>query len=879
MGTKKAVQPVLHHAAAFITPRRSILLFAFFLLLSTVTYAGRGYNPEDEITVNIEVKDVGALEIPALYDGKDLYLSVTHVFDFLKVRNIPSPYFDSLTGFYINEGDQYVLDANENTITFKGKLTITGSGELVHSDNAMYMHIKYFKSIFGLNGDFNFRRLWVTFTTDAELPVVREMRLETMRKNANRLRGEQKADTTIRRKFQAFHLGAVDWGVLATQQSQGFDDTRINLGLGGVLLGGQTDVSLNYYSRQPFNELQQYYQWRYVNNDMRALRQVAAGKIFTQATSTLYAPVVGIQLSNSPTTHRQSYGTYLLSAKTEPNWLVELYVNEVLVDYKKADASGQFSFDVPLLYGYTTIKLRFYGPYGEERTNRVFVNIPYNFLPRGQFEYNVSAGIVEDGKNSIITRANLGYGVTPRLTIGGGVEYLSSVTSGPAMPFFNTAFRLSSRLLLSGEYTHGVRSRGMFTWRLPSSAQFDLEYTKYVKGQTAIYFNFLEERKGTLSIPVRAGGLTIFGRLVVDNIVIPNTQYTNTELAFTGSVRTVGVNLSTYASFVKTGNPYFFTLASVSLMLPLKINFTSQVQYDYKNSRLSYMKFMFEKYVFVRGYINGGYQEFFSGTNNDYFKTPGYRNFNIGLRYDFSFARVGLSALNGSNNTYNRVQTASGGFVFDRKTRYIDINNRTNVGKGGIVVKPFLDLNANGKRDKDEPNAPGLKIRVNGGRISYGRKDSAIRVSELEPFTNYYIELNHNSFDNIAWQMKLHTIKVTVEANQYTLVEVPVYVMGEISGTVSLKPKEGKRKKGQGQMIVNIYDKAGHFIARAITEGDGYFSYIGLAPGSYVARMDAEQLKKLRFTSSPEFPFVIHALPSNDGDVVNNAEFSLQTAD
>jgi hypothetical protein len=62
----------------------------------------------------------------------------------------------------------------------------------------------------------------------------------------------------------------------------------------------------------------------------------------------------------------------------------------------------------------------------------------------------VSAGIVEDAFNSQFACAIVSYGLSRRISIGGGVEYLSSVVSGNYMPFLNFSMRLASQLLISG---------------------------------------------------------------------------------------------------------------------------------------------------------------------------------------------------------------------------------------------------------------------------------------------------------------------------------------------------------------------------------------------------------------------------------------------
>jgi hypothetical protein len=118
--------------------------------------------------------------------------------------------------------------------------------------------------------------------------MIPEMRLEEMRKNLSRLKGEPQADTIIGQTRPLFRFGMADWSVTSTQETEHASDTRINLSLGAMVAGGEATASLYYDSNDPFNEKQQYYHWRYVNNDFSPLRQVMAGKISTQAISSLF---------------------------------------------------------------------------------------------------------------------------------------------------------------------------------------------------------------------------------------------------------------------------------------------------------------------------------------------------------------------------------------------------------------------------------------------------------------------------------------------------------------------------------------------------------------------------------------------------------------
>ena len=843
-----------------------IIISIFLLVILPTNKISAQEEPEyDEISVFLNVQQIGGAEIPGVIMGTTVFLPITNVFDFLKIKNNSTSDFDSITGFFISPQAPFLINKKNNRIIYKEKVFDLKPEDFIRTETNLYLKAKYFGEIFGLDCSFNFRSLSVILTTKLELPIIREMRQEMMRANINRLKGEEKADTVIGRSYPFFHFGMADWSVIATQQVSGPTDTRVNLSLGAILAGGETNVTINYSTSEPFTEKQQYYLWRHANNDHRALRQAMVGKINSQAISSIYAPVVGVQLTNTPTTYRRSFGTYQLSDRTEPGWIVELYVNNTLVDYVKADASGFFTFQVPLVYGNTAVKLRFYGPWGEERAREQNISIPFNFLPPKELEYTVSAGLVEDSTLSRYSRGSINYGLSRRLTIGGGVEYLTSVTSGNTMPFVNMSLRLASSLLISGEYTHGVRFKGLLSYRLPSNLQFEVMYLNYNKHQTAINYNILEERKAIISMPVIGKNFSSFVRFTLDQIIRPSTQSTTAELLLSGAVLGINSNLTTYAMFAEMTPPYVYSNLSLAFRLPARFIFTPQAQFQYNRGQFISVKGELEKHIFKNGYANISYERnFLSNISNT----------QIGLRYDFAFAQTGLT-FRQSNSTTSLIESARGSLINESKIHYFGVNNRTSVGRGGIVILPYLDINCNGRRDKSEPKVAGLNIRINGGRLEWSQKDTTIRIFDLEPYTHYFIELDRNSFDNIAWQIRMQTLSVAVDPNQFRLVEVPIAVAGEASGMVYIQGNKGRN--GQGRIIVCFYDKNSTLVARTITETEGYFSFLGLAPGSYTVKVDTTQLRKLHMTSKP-ISSQIDIAYTKDGDVVDNLEFVLYPA-
>jgi hypothetical protein len=857
------------HQSSIITKIHVIL--TKYLIISVIVllsgFTGRLNAQEassyDEISVFLKVSRIGGGEIDAVIMGDRLYLPVTDLFDFLKIRNIPDPELKSISGFFINQQAVYSINGTDKKIIYQDQTYDLKPEDIIHTENNLYLLSSYFGKVFGLECSFDFRSLSVAVDSKLELPLIREMKQEEMRKNLKRLKGETKADTTIGRTYPGFKFGMADWSINSAQEIKGTSSAQMNLALGAMVAGGETTASLYYNTNSEFNWKYQQFLWRYVNNDFGPFRQISAGKIATNSTSTIFNPVFGVQFTNTPTTYRRSFGTYTLSDHTEPGWVVELYVNNVLVDYLKADASGFFSFEVPLVYGNSVVNLKFIGPWGEEKIKEQNFNIPFTFLPVKTFEYNVNAGIVMDSLNSKFSRVSLNYGLFKKMTIGGGVEYLSSVSSGPAMPYVNTSMSITSNLLLSSEYAYGVRSKSTLTYRLPSNMQFNIDYTLYHKNQTAIRYNYREERRAAFSLPLRIGKYSTYQRLSFNQIVLPATKYTTGEWLFSGSVLNINTNLTTYALFISQTNPNIYSSLALSFRLPAGIICMPQIQYGYTQSKIMTARIELQKHLFTKAYLNVSFEH-----NNT-------SNINIAqlqFRYDFSFAQAGFTFTK-TNKRIALSQYARGSLINDRKSKYLGTDNRTNVGKGGIAVFAFVDLNSNGKRDAGEQKIYGLNLHTNGGRVEKSDRDSTIRILGLEPYTSCFIEIDPNSFDNVSWKLPVKTLNVAVDPDIIKNIEIPVSVVGEATGYVTIIKDGGST--GQNRMIVDFYSEGLKLVGKTLTEDDGYFTYLGLAPGNYTVRIDTNQLHKLGMISDPALiKFTVDQ--GIEGDVVNNLNFTIK---
>ncbi|MFV8342643.1 hypothetical protein [Flavobacterium sp. XS2P39] len=817
----------------------------------------------DEVLVSLQVKYIGSTELPSIICGEEVYLSVADVFDFLQIKNTTDATSNSIEGFFIEQVNSFKIDDNANRITYKGHIIPLKQGDLIRTNTNFFLKASYFNTVFELDNSFSFRSLAVSMSSKLELPAIKEARIAQMRANINKIKNEFNADTTLIRDKPLFHFGTANWAVNANQHTNGTRSERLLLNLGGMLAGGELTGAINYGSNQPFSIRNQYYRWRYVKDNDKYVSQITLGKIGASSTSTILYPVVGVQITNAPTQIKKSFGTYALSDHTQPEWMVELYINNVLADYTKADTNGFFSFNIPLMYGRTEISLRYYGPWGEQQISGKQFMIPFNFLPEKKLEYVLSSGIIEDGKNGSFANAKVNYGLSNYITIGGGMEYLSSLKNNKFIPFFNSSVRLSSQLFMSGGYYHKVMYNGILNYTAFNNLRLELDYTKYDKDQEAIRFNYSEIRKASLSFPIHTAHFSANSRLSLQQNMYNTSKYTTAESLLSGTAYGLNFNFTTNLFCTDTYNPLIYSNLSTSLRLPKGFILIPQVRYEYNADGITSLRAELKRQIFKKGSVQASFDRNFK-TCSSFLQ--------MGFRYDFETVSTGFSS-SFTNNQASFSQSASGSLIYEPKADFIDFNNKTSVGRASMKFIPFLDTNGDGKRDSGEPPVIGLQIILNGAGRQIISKDGTTVITELEPYIRNHVELNTNSISTIAWRVINKTLNITLNPNQLKIIEIPVVVVGEVGGTVNTN--ENGKRIGTGGLKINIYDIDTVLNTTILSEPDGYFSFLGLKSGRYSAKIDSLQLQKLQMKAEPaNISFEIDN--GTDGAIVDNIEFILQ---
>ena len=787
----------------------------------------------------------------------------------MKIRNEIDFTSHTINGFYLNEKNTYRIDNTNHRILIGEKTIELKPTDIIYTDTDIFLKSDFFASVFELENTFNIRNLTINMSTKLELPLIKEMRLEKIRENLQKIKHEFVADTTIVRDHPIFQFGNATWSINTNQSKYGKGNDsqtskyeRYQFELGGMLAGGEFDADFNFGTDNPYLKRYGYYYWKYAFDENKYLSSIKVGTLSVQSKSTIFYPTLGVQITNASNTLRKSFGTYVLSDYTRPNWNVELYVNNALIGFTKADSNGFFSFDVPIVYGQTETSVRFYGPNGEEEVSRKKFVTPFTRIPKNEFEYTLSFGVIEDSENSPFTNFKTNYGLTKNITIGAALEYNKSLEYNKTIPSFSFAAQPFSQLLFAGNYSHNLMLNGLLNYTTVNNIRFEFDYTKYDENQDAIIYNYLQTLKGSISVPIHIKKFNGQARFnFYGNTYITNTSSTNTELLLSGAIKRFNFNLTTNSSNTSFGQRLLYSTLSSNIHLPKRFTMTPSIRYQYDDTGLIYTKVDMRKRIFKNGEVNFVYEHQFVSAQ-DYLT--------FGLRYDFKMMAVN-SSNNWSQNGNSFSQSASGSLIFQPKAGFVDFNNQSSIERAEIKLIPFLDVNNNGQKDTDEQIVPDVNIKFPRGK-KHLTKNGSIIFSGLEPYVENNIELNNDNLGNIAWQIENKNISVILNPNQLRTIYVPVVVVGEIGGVVN-KNENGALKYLNG-IKVNIFDLNHHLITSVLSEQDGYFSYLGLKDGNYTLEIDAKQLASLHFTANPTI-IPLEIKNGTAGILIDNLEFVL----
>ena len=764
---------------------------------------------------------------------------------------------NNLNGFIDNENNLYTINFEKKRITI-GNKSINISGGVLEEMGVKYIKASLLYEAFGLNFVFNPRTLTAKLKSNFELAFFKKLKREQSREKLSKLTKKQIIDTIIPRNYHLFRFGTMDWGINSSQGNDKESNTSINMIVGTEFLFGQANFNIEYTAENKFDFNNIRADWRWVNNNKKIIKQALIGSVAGPSGTRINSNIIGATINNTPNEVREATGSYTITDTTEPNWNVELYINDVLIDYTQADAAGLYLFKVPIVFGLSVLKLKFYGPLGEVREEERLENNPYTVVPVKKLEYSLTAGIVQDTLKSRFGKIKFNYGITRLLTIAGALEYLSSNTTQPIRPIASATFRPFSAVLLSVDYMHKENIIGLLNYYITNNAFLNINYTHSIQASN---FGIPDRLEIKLSTPYKNKFFSGFTRISFSQNKFKEFNYNSIDLSVSSSVNKVKINSNLFINWISERSAQINTNLALSYRLAGGLSLQSSTAYNFTSNNFNFFNINLQKRISKLN-LSCSYQRDIQTKTS---------SINVSANYALPFSNVGISS-SYNGNSLNFKESARGSMAFDTGNTPIHVGNNSAIGKGGLLLHPFLDLNANGKLDRGEKRILISSVKVQGAKAVISKKDSIIRIFDLNAFINYTVEFSDTNLDNIAWRLKHKTYKILVDPNQYKRVFIPVISVGEISGIVSIR--KDKSVQGQGRITVQILDEKGAKVTEILSEFDGYYSYLGLKPGKYTVRVDETQLKNLNYKALPKLHQITIKV-SEYGDIIDDLDFTL----
>jgi len=739
----------------------------------------------------------------------------------------------------------FAFDTDSSTIARGDSVWHVAPAALAWSDGELYATSDVLGAALDIAFQVDFGELILVASHTADLPVVRRLAREQHRRTLLGLPAASPWETSLPRSRRVADGAVLDWTYTGSITDP-VSASLVQVGLGAQLLGGS--LELQYLGQQsPTGGTTDFRSsWSGVWPASRYLRQVRIGDIVPGARRG--RTLRGFELTNTPFLRPAAFGQELLDGSLPDGWEVDLYQDQQLLGYSASDATGRYALDVPLRYGANPVDVVAYGPNGEVIRRRRTVQVPFDRLPKGRFEYAASAGACQDEPCAGALSLSARYGVTRWLTAEAGSDNFwrdSLPNLWHPYALVSAAVTTSTAITLEGVADGLVRGRADFD---PSQDfHIDVEHTRYATGVASPLVTPGSQRDRTDAVlfwrPPAAGGNSYL-QLAVSRATLANGTRDAERVAFTTRLSTLRLVTGLHHLRAPTTGGATDDLgmdASGDLVLrgpgPVLRSLYLRGEMSVETSGLSRIAASAGRQIVgpVRLDIGGGWSRGQRGLALDVALStnlPSLRAVSRG-RYNAE------SGLEGSN-------LLEGSATYDRHLGRFEFGNGRLIGRARVVGRVYRDLNGNGRHEADEPGLAGVRLRVGSRGVT---TDSLGRYSawDLVPFEATSVEVDTLSIDDPLWVPAALVYRLVPGPNSYEAVDVALLPASEAAGRVVAS--DGG--PGLGGVAVTLRHIGSGATIRVTTFGDGSFYAIGLRPGEYEASLPKEVLDLLKGRQRP----------------------------
>lgn len=511
--------------------------------------------------------------------------------------------------------------------------------------------------------------------------------------------------------------------------------------------------------------------------------------------------------------------------------VIELYQNDILLDYKRPTEKN-FIFEVrDRSYG-GDYSLKIYYTNGQIENRKVYTVGDTKILNKNQWSYNFQGGQDRDDEEKTQIVGEISYGATKNFTLGVGLLEVESVGGRKYSVLKN---ELIYRMDFSS-YPILINFQNFYEYEQIENS-YELRMSQKIKKYNLTlnhfrysdYLGYEDGRKEYNSIGI-------------------SRDFVNTRLG-------LGYQEEISNQTLKKETGYYVSLENrgfrnYSFFLDAEVNFDEENQKRYSfNPGISYSgisKFTTILQANIEGdkKFETDYSLKFLGRRNRFKDTSIEYVFSSEIKYneeeksrflldftiyfdDYIYLELPMSRREAGDYTVG----INAEKVFDLGDVKRDVRDRQ-VDNSWIYGKIYIDSNDNGIFDEGETLLPDVALLIDGKRVTSDRNGNYF-ANGLLPLQSYKIEVDRKSIDPMLTQV-IDKREVKTKASIGTKYDVGVQAVSMVTGNII--PAEGISSQELIRILsmTNIaLEKDGELYQEIDPEFDGLFFFESVLPGSY----------------------------------------------
>ncbi len=858
---------------------QTTLALSVFLVEPVATQAEQNpfyeelFADDNLLIVDMRLNNYVLAEDIFIYANQELALvPLQAFFDAIEFPILVDTTNNTAEGWYLTTDREFLLDLNKSELTLGDLTNAISTGGAIYNDGIdIYVDIALLEQWFPIELELKLSQLRLSLEPKEKLPIQKRIEREKQRE---RIAGAAKADLPI----IADQYRWINWPVVdvslgsnvqlrQTSEDRGADVSYFVQSSGDLLkmqssflfsrqtLDNGSNARFSLHRKQAHPDKPLYSE----------LNSIALGDIFSVSDPLIFTSGsgLGVDLQFGEERTLSDFGKKSIEGFATPGWEIEVYRNNVLLDFQTVSDDGRYRFDdLPLEYGENVFDIRLFGPQGQEETRRETLNIGDKALPKNAFytrlhysninESVFSAAPSFSGEEDSDRTEQYGYltherGISNNLSLAfvaaehanpddasANRNYLGA---GLAYTFLGVALN-AQRLSQLGEgnaYSLGLQTRvgntsvsfnhklyNQFSSERSDSGRIkedvELRFNSYIgklfsaplTHQLLLNYEQATDRQYLLTVENRFGFNALGGRINWDNIY----------------------NTSRLDSF-NTGSLRYLRTAGV------RLNLRGSLQYDTTDG------FEVVSLATTWNWHPNRDWNLQITTNTDF--SGGDNN-----ALAFSSARKFSSVLLSLDASVNE---GGGGFIglnaefslsrHDRSWHSLP-NRQANFGR--MRTQVFLDHDGNKAFSHgDEPLRAVQFEGINAWRELETNHEGTSYLTQFRSSTESRIKLDKGSFEDPFWQSEFDEARVVSHPGGLIDLPIPVVETLEIEGSIQIEDAGQLRPLPGIPLILTSLN--GDVVQTTVSEFDGYFVINAVLPGSYRLSIHPEALKKLGLTN------------------------------